>query len=108
MMLKNPALMIPDSKEALQFRKRFRVTVSLFNYIVDLCKRKEIFSAHRSWGTVPIELKVLISLRILGRGNVADDIAEMSGVPRSLVSKIFLQFIHGFNHHYHNDFISVS
>jgi hypothetical protein len=39
-------------------------------------------STHRSWGTVPIELKVLISLRKLGRGNVADDIAEMSGVPR--------------------------
>ena len=52
-MLRNPALMIPDSREALQFRRRFRVTVSLFNYIVDLCKRKEIFSAHRSWGQYP-------------------------------------------------------
>ena len=82
------------------------MTVSLFYYIVDSCKKKEIFSPDRCLTSVPIELKVLISLRILGRGNVADDIAEMSGVPRSSVSKFFLQFIHGFNHHYHDAFIS--
>ena len=56
-------------------------------------------------GVVPIEFKVLIGLRILGRGNVADDIAEMSGIPRSSVSKFFLQFVHGFCKHYKEFFI---
>jgi hypothetical protein len=82
----------------------------LFNYIVDLCTKEEVFSIHRSSGKVPIEIKVLIGLRILGRilgrGNVADDIAEMSGVPRSSVSKFFLQFVHGFTKHYKDYFIS--
>ena len=105
-MLLDPALNIPDSRESKQFRQRFRVTFSLFKFIVNLCKRKEVFSTHRSWGVVPLEIKVLIGLRILGRGNVADDIAEMSGVPRSSVSKFFLQFVHGFTKHYMKYFIN--
>ena len=56
-------------------------------------------------GVVPIQFKVLIGLRILGRGNVADDIAEMSDIPRSSVSKFFLQFVHGFCKHYKEFFI---
>jgi hypothetical protein len=47
LMLQDPSLMIPDSREVKQFRRRFRVTFSLFNYVVDLCKRKEIFSTHQ-------------------------------------------------------------
>ena len=34
LMLKDPALKIPDSRESVQFRRRFRVTVSLFYYVV--------------------------------------------------------------------------
>jgi hypothetical protein len=50
-------------------------------------------------------LKVLIGLRILGRGNVADDIAEMSCIPRSSVSKFFMQFVKSFSEHYFDDFV---
>jgi len=108
LMLQDPALKDPDSREAKKFRQRFRVTYSLFLYVVDLCKRKSIFCTTRHFGNVPVELKVLIGLRILGRGNVADDIAEMSCVPRSSVSKFFMQFVKGFSEHYFDDFVYFS
>ena len=90
-MLQDPALKDPESREAKIFRKRFRITYSLFLYVVlDLCKRKSIFSTTRHYGHVPVELKVLIGQKILNRSNVADDIVEMSGIPRSSVYKFFI------------------
>ena len=47
------------------FRRRFRVTYSLFLYVVDLYKRKSLFRTRRDFGTVPIELKVLIGFKNL-------------------------------------------
>jgi len=105
LMLLDPALKEPESREAKVFRRRFRVTYSIFLYIVDLCNQKSVFNTKRNYGTVPNELKVLIGLRILGRGNVADDIAEMSGVPPSSVARFFGQFVIGFCHHYFNEFV---
>ena len=96
LMLLDPALKEPESKEAKLFRRRFRVTYSIFLYIIDLCNKKAVFNTNRDYGTVPIELKVLIGLRILGRGNVTDDIAEMSGVPPSSIARFFAQFVKGF------------
>ena len=42
---------------------------------------------------------------ILGRGNVSDDIAEMSGVPLSSVAIFFAQFVKGFAKSSFNDFV---
>jgi hypothetical protein len=47
----------------------------------------------------------LIGLRILVRGNCADDIEEMSGVKESTVYKIFHTFIEKFVEHFYKKFV---
>mmetsp|Transcript_3458 Transcript_3458/g.7882 ORF Transcript_3458/g.7882 Transcript_3458/m.7882 type:complete len:412 (+) Transcript_3458:205-1440(+) len=45
---------------------------------------------------IPIELKVLCVLRVLGRGCMFDDIAELSGMSVSSAHRAFTTFIHTF------------
>ncbi len=84
-MLRDPELQNPYSRQAKKFRRRFRVSFGLFNYIVDLCRQVNLFNTKAHKRSIPLEIKVLIGLRILGRGNCADDIEEMSGVKESTV-----------------------
>jgi hypothetical protein len=44
---------------------------------------------------IPIEIKCMVALRILGRGSCADDMSEMSGVGESTCNSIFKRFIAG-------------
>lgn len=45
-------------------------------------------------------------MRILGRGNCADDIFELSGIAESTVNTIFHQFTQAFVSHFYDDYIS--
>lgn len=47
----------------------------------------------------------MICLRILARGNVYDDIAEMSGIGNSTVASIYLQFINNFVKEFFEEFV---
>lgn len=60
--------------------------------IVPACREKNIFGI-RPTSCIPIEFKILISLRILGRGNCQDDMFELSKVKESTVGRIFKQFV---------------
>ena len=53
-----------------------------------------IFNTIR-WSKIPVAVKCMVALRILGRGSSCDDICEMSGVGESTVNSIFKQFIFG-------------
>ena len=55
---------------------------------------------------VPIEIKILIGLRMLARGNCADDIEEMSGVPMSTVYNILNVFVENFSTIFLDKFVS--
>jgi hypothetical protein len=46
---------------------------------------------------VPIEFKILIALRILGRDCDADTASELSGIAASSCNYFFKQFINGFS-----------
>ena len=90
------------------FRRRFRVPFPIFEKIVLECNRVNVFNIKsESRVRVPIEFKVLISLRILGRGNCFDDISEMSGVFPSSVARIFHDFVNGFQSHFFNEFVKM-
>jgi hypothetical protein len=80
----------PEGKLARMFRRRFRVPPWLFfNVLVPECK--PIFDVHFTY--IPIEIKVMIALRILGRDACADDCAELSFVHESTANRIFHKFI---------------
>ena len=106
LMLKDPELQNSWSVQAKKFRRRFRVTYPLFLYIVGICKEVNLFNIKIEKKAVPIEIKILIGLRMLARGNCADDIEEMSGVPMSTVYNIFHVFVENFSTIFLDKFVS--
>ena len=66
----------PNSYVASKFRRRFRLPFSLFLLVVQKCKDAKVFGESK----IPYEFKVLVALRILARGNCADDLNEMSHI----------------------------
>ena len=59
-MVNDPELLDPWSNKAKKFRRRFRITFSLFQYLVGLCKDINLFGTIRK-GAVPVEIKILIA-----------------------------------------------
>ncbi len=89
-MLRDPRLQDPDSFENKKFRRRFRIPYRLFvDVLVPLCAQRDVFRV-KSNSTIPLEFRLLIALRILGRGCTADDCFELSGVGESTCNTISL------------------
>ena len=99
--LDNPTIHDPNSKIAKIFMLRFRVPFILFDQkIKKMCIENNVFEmTYESKATVPIEFKILLALRLLGRGNCYDDINELSQVistnssPTFLVSSMMSSFV---------------
>jgi hypothetical protein len=96
----------PHSKQAKQFRVRFRFPYPLYLRLLDCCRDHHMFSdsTHNCAGSpaVPLELKILGVLRVLGRGNCFDDIAELtgSGFQGDVHRRFFHDFCKLFSEHY--------
>jgi hypothetical protein len=108
--LRNPEIQNPKSKLAKMFQLRFRVPFILFDrQILKMCKDDNIFDMtyEESKNGVPIEFKILLSLRILGRGNYYDDINELSSVPSSSIPYYFHTFVKKFAILYYDQFIRM-
>ena len=73
-MLLDPLLLNPESHIAKRFRRRFRVSYSLFSEIIlPLCKQHKILYTKKA--RIPLEFKILAALRMLGRDSCSDSIA---------------------------------
>ena len=90
-MLRDPHIIDENSRQAKLFRLRFRTPFLMFrDFFMPMVRRAEIFPSKDDFRVcVPSEIKVLLSLRILGRGNCADDLNELCGVPHSSINFIF-------------------
>jgi hypothetical protein len=94
-MLQNPDIRDINTRDGKQFRRRYRLPAKkILDWLVPKCKEVNLFNAKRKangdlMGQIPIEFKLLIGLRILGRGNCFDDIAEASQAGESTVHAIF-------------------
>ena len=90
----NPNVENPKSIEGKRFRRRFRLPFPMFQYLVELCMRHNIFDL-KNKSPIPIQLKILACLRILARDNCADDINELSFelLGESTVHNIFKTFV---------------
>ena len=76
--------------------------------MVSECERVNLFNTKEERKVrVPLEFKILISLRILGRGNCFDDIAELSRGYESSCHKIFHDFINAFHDHFYEQYVNV-
>ena len=106
--LLDPELRNERSGVARMFRNKFRTPAAVFDLIVEKCREENIFDiVCESKCRVPLEFKVLICLRLLGRGNVADDVSEMSGAGRSTVSYLLKSFCRGFVAAYYEEHVQV-
>jgi len=101
----DPSIEDENSRLGKLFRLRFRMPYLMFrDYLIPLVRRANIFSSAANV-RIPLEIKVLCALRILGRGSYCDDISEMSQVPLSTVNSIFKDFVIGFTSAYFSEFV---
>ena len=120
LLLNNPQTMDILSYEGRLFRRRFRLPFPVFKEIlIPKCEEYNIFDNERpgnhaficiyiifkftitacilnGLGKIPIEIKILGCLRILGRDSCADDIFELSGIKESTMNNIFKVFCKNF------------
>ena len=109
MALSNPDIKIETSRTAITFRRRFRVPFSIFDeWIIPICRDNNVFEINdERKSRIPLEVKIMVSLRILGRSNCADDINELSHVPASSVNFIFKTFVKNFAKHAYPMFVKI-
>ena len=107
--MQQPEMLDPNSKLAKLFMLRFRMPFYLFQgWFVPQCLENKIFGeSHTRVDSIPIEFKLLMCLRILGRGNCYDDLNEFSMISNSSVQRIFLQFVARFSAVFYNDLIAM-
>ena len=97
-----------NSRKGRLFRRRFRVPFHVFTWIVTKCTDANIFEVKRQNAVrIPVAIKVLISLRILGRGDCCDSISEYCDVSESHCRMIFLLFVKNFRKSYQKEIIKV-
>ena len=56
---------------------------------------------------MPLEIKIMVDLRRLGRGLVLDDGAELADLSTSTLEWIFHTFVNGMVDHYFNQFVGL-
>ena len=86
----------PLSQQGKLFRRRFRMPLPLFKYLVKLCREYNIFD-DINVSKIPLELKVLGCLRILGRDACSDDVTEVTQtfIAESTMNYVFKKFVNG-------------
>jgi hypothetical protein len=107
-MLLDPLTRLGYTRQAKNFRRRFRIPLQLFNHIVERSREANLFGGtHPEYDRMPIEFKILMALRILGRRNCADDIAEMSTGYGSSINHFFRTFVEQFSKLFYSDYVHV-
>jgi hypothetical protein len=112
-MIQDPNVRDINTTEGKEFRRRFRLPFPFFkDYLVPECQKANIFDSKLTVNGVtkdqiPIEIKIMIALRLLGRGNVVDDLAELSNASGTSVRLIFKTFVTNFAKHFRTSFIRM-
>ena len=69
------------------FRRRFRLPFQLFLILVEICRDNNVFEVtNYSRTKIPIEIKLLCYLRVLGRDDCFDAMEEYSNIPEKKFS----------------------
>ena len=104
----DPEVNDPQSRKDKLFRRRFRLPHFIFVFLCNTCKRENIFEIKAEDRVkIPVEIKILICLRALGRDECMDSVAEFSDVAENTCNKIFHQFVKNFSLKFKNEFIKI-
>jgi hypothetical protein len=78
------------------------------NYLLPMVVEANIFPVRQENKVrIPLEIKILICLRRLGRGLVADDVSELANVAASTVEVLFHQFVEGLVDHFFDSWVKM-
>ena len=107
-LLEESSVSDPQSRDGQEFRKRFRVPYPVFQRIVKLCKDtdeeafnySEIDAVKQS--SIPLELKILSVLRVLGAGLKFLETSDLTDRHQSVTNRnnFFKTFCRFFRFHY--------
>ena len=113
-LLSDPDVLDINTREGKEFRNKFRLPAPFFiQWLIPKVKEANVFRLKKKKDgsdraeMIPVEIKVMIATRMLGRGLMIDDAAEMSCVGNSTVDSIFHTFCTNFPKHFYKDFIYV-
>lgn len=110
-MFTDPNVKDPSTREGMDFRKRFRVPLPVFCKLVVVSEESNLFHCASTdrWGRkgVPIELKILGVLRILGRGWCIDDVCESSGISEETMRSFFHTFNKLFTQNCYSEYVQI-
>jgi hypothetical protein len=100
--LRNDKIQDPLSPIGKRFRRRFRLPYPLFLSLWSFCEENNIFGEQLKYRVaIPVEIKLLCCLRLLGRGECLDTIVECSGVRQTHLNRIFKTFLRNFRKYKH-------
>ena len=106
LLISNPLTNDPQSKQGKLFRRRFRVPFPVFLEMIQDCKDKKIFGRGKN-SFIPVEIKLLCVLRMLGRDEIADTISELSDVGESTCNTLFKTFIKEYVNHFKDKYLPI-
>lgn len=110
-LIRHPSVRDPTHRKGKVFRRRFRVPFPLFLWLVEKCKEYNLFELKQSAKSnprIPVEIKLLCCLRLLGRGECADTIAELSEVGESTVNHLIHTFFKNFLKTFREEYIFLA
>ena len=88
LMISHPMVADPNSWEGNKFHRRFRMDFAMFSeFLVPLCKENDVFVIKYD-SKIPIVIKILLMLRILGRNNDCDTISGLALIGESACKTI--------------------
>ena len=92
---------------AKKFRRRFRVPYALFKEIIlPQCEAMKVFPVQRK-SPIPLEFKILICLRIIGRDAVADECNELTHIGESTCHTIFKEFVKNYSRIFYDAYVNM-
>ena len=113
-MITDPLVDDPTSREGKEFRRKFRVPFPVFKDIVSKCKETNdpIFNYGPTviggQSSIPLELKILMVLRMLGSGLKLMDAAELTGyMSESSCGLFFRKFCEVFRRFFEHVYIKA-
>ena len=107
-MFLDPNVGKPGTKAAKNFRRRWRLPKVVMDHIIERCREVNLFDiSHPHLVRVPLEFKVLMAIRVLARGNCADDIAELSDGHESTVNSVFKYFVRKFVYYFYDEYVKI-
>jgi hypothetical protein len=107
-MLRNPETRDPRTFYGKKWITRFRVPFPVFETIVEMCERDNIFQIKRTLSMpIPVPFRVLVSLRMLGKNHDFDTLNELSLIGASTCHVIFVTFVTNFVKKYFHKLVNI-